>query len=125
MELNDLKKARPYMEAALDIRRRRDTEEEYCNTLNNLGNLESAEGRLDEALATFGNAEAIRHSIGEDGIVGLALTSLGIARVLNLKGQQMLAEIKVDVARDIVLRKFGAHGIFMPEYRSPTAVEAG
>ena len=118
-ELNDLKKARPYYEAVLDIRRRRDTQEEYSNTLSNMANLLSAEGCADEALSAFAEAEGIRSKLGDDGIIGLALTFLGIGRAHNLKGDQTSAEAKVKIAKDIILRKFGAYGHFMPEYRSP------
>ena len=117
-ELNDLKKARPHLETVLDIRKRRDTEEEYSNTLSNMANLLSAEGRIDEALSAFEEAESVRHKLGENGILGLALTSLGIGRAQNLRGDHTSAEAKVQAAKDIVLRKFGAYGHFMPEYRS-------
>ena len=93
-ELNDLKNARPCWESALDIRKRQDTAEEYNNTLINMANLYSAEGRLNEALAYFADAEIGRLKLDIDSIIGLALCSLGIGRAQSLKGDYLSAEIK-------------------------------
>lgn len=114
-ELNDLKQARPYLETVQDIRRLLDTKEEYSNSLQNMGNLLSAEGSLDEALKSFSEARSIRVELGEDGIVGLALVSLGIGRALALKGKYSQAEENYNVAKKIILRKHGPKGHFMPE----------
>ena len=115
-ELNDLRKARPHGEAALAIRKRLDTEEEYSNTLSNMGNLYSAEGRLADALRCFDASETIRQRLGKEGIIGLALTRLGIGRAYALQGDYAAAEARFTMAQDAILRTFGPDGHFMPEY---------
>jgi tetratricopeptide (TPR) repeat protein len=81
-----------------------------------MANLQSAEGDLEDALKSFRRAKSIRLQLGEDGIIGLALVSLGIGRTLALKGDYSQAREIYDVARDIIERKFGPKGHFVREY---------
>lgn len=129
-ELNDLKQARPYLEKALEIRRRidtweeyADTEEEYANTLGNVANLQSAEGHLDEALTTFRQCKAIRQKLGEQAIIGLAFAHLGMGRVYIAKGDYTQAQENYKLAKDIVLGRFGPEGHFIAEYVNTTSAE--
>ncbi|MCJ1250541.1 hypothetical protein MMC30_007769 [Trapelia coarctata] len=117
-ELNDLKKARSHCEVALEIRKRLDTEEEYSNTLSNMGNLLSAEGRLAEALRCFEESESIRQRIGEDGIIGHALLCLGIGRAQALTGDYDPAEPRSSTAKEEILRVFGPQGHSKPDVHS-------
>jgi len=81
-----------------------------------MGNLYSAEGRLADALRCFDASELIRQRLGDEGIIGLALTRMGIGRAQALKGDYTAAEQRFTSAKEVILRTFGPDGHFMAEY---------
>ena len=120
-ELNDIAKAKEANGIGLRIRKSlydedpTSIEQEYANSLNNMGNIESAEGRLDEALAYFTKAETIRVPLGEEVIVPLALTHLTTGRALFLQGHYEKARHRFEKAGEMFERKFGRDSHFMAQ----------
>lgn len=76
-ELNDLARCRRELDKALTVReewarkKAPGAEEELANTLNDYGNLESAEGKHESALSYFSNARTIRLKLSKNAIVPL------------------------------------------------------
>jgi tetratricopeptide (TPR) repeat protein len=88
-ELNQLKGARAAFEAARDIRVTLLEPEDplVASILANLGNVESAEGNLDEADALFVEAARIRETYGDREAVMLGVTYMQRGRVWYLKNE--------------------------------------
>ena len=114
--MNHLKHARSDQETSLRIRKHLDSEEEYSNSLHNMGNICSAEGHLDEALKYFMEAKDYRGKMEEESPAGIAITLLGIGRIHAFNGDYTEARLNYESAENIILRKFGANGQFMAEY---------
>lgn len=76
-ELNDLARCRRELDKALTVReewvrkKAPGAEEELANTLNDYGNLESAEGKHESALSYFSKARTIRLKLSKNAIVPL------------------------------------------------------
>lgn len=87
-ELNRLGPSRQAIESALSIRREvlPENDPEIAISLANLGNVEAAEGNLDEASVLFEQAAAIREHIGDPAATMLALNYLQLGRVFFQKG---------------------------------------
>lgn len=77
-EQNRLKGARQSMEECIDIRRELLPKDslEIANILNNLCNLETAEGNLEEAMSCISEATTIYEAIGDPAAVLLALSAI-------------------------------------------------
>lgn len=120
-ELSDLARNRRELGKALTIReawakkKTPGAEEELANTLNNFGNLESAEGNYESALAYFSKAKTIRVKLGKDAIVPLGVTHMTTARALFLLGKYEEAIAEYKNAERIFLDKFGSDGHFMAQ----------
>ena len=120
--MNDTRKAKEANNIALKIREAlyiqmpEEIDQEYANSLNNAGCIEAAEGRVDEALALFSRAEAIRVSLGKKVIVPLGLTYMTSGRALFLKQQYAEAIHRYNMAEKIFIRAFGPKGHFMAQY---------
>lgn len=92
-ELNRLGPSRQAIEAALAIRQQvlPENDPEVAISLANLGNVEAAEGNLDDALLLFQEAAAIRESIGDSAATMLGLNYLQLGRVFFQKGDHQHA----------------------------------
>ena len=88
-ELNKLKLCRDAFEAAIAIREKLLSEDDPEVTISfaNLGNVEAAEGNLDEALMWFGKAANIRERVGDKAATLLGLNYLQIGRAYFQKGR--------------------------------------
>jgi len=108
-ELNKLGQSRESAEQALDIRRSllHPNHAELANVLSNLGNVDSAEGRLDEALEKFNQAARIREYIGDAAAVLLALNYLQIGRVYFLQEDHTTAYKFYQKSEGIFMKKAG------------------
>ncbi|KAL8711218.1 MAG: hypothetical protein Q9220_004363 [cf. Caloplaca sp. 1 TL-2023] len=86
-ELNHLPLCRQSLEKALEVRRKllEPDHEELANTINNMGNLISAEGNPKEAMEYFKEAKEIRQRLGEDSAISLAITYQCNGRALVLQ----------------------------------------
>ncbi|KAK1832512.1 hypothetical protein QBC39DRAFT_390506 [Podospora conica] len=118
-ELSDLARCRRELDKALVIReawarkKAPGAEEELANTLNNFGNLESAEGKYESALAYFSKARKIRSKLGEGAIVPMGVTYMTTGRALFLQGNYKEAVAEYKNAEKIFLDKFGKDAHFM------------
>lgn len=81
----------------------------------NLGNVESAQGNLEEALELLTQAARIRENIGDDAAVMLALNYLQIGRVYFLKGEYTRAYIEYQRCEGVFLKKAGRNGWFLAD----------
>ena len=117
-ELNHLHESRRFMEAALDIRRAhlKPDDEELANSINNMGNIESAEGNIDTALEFFNEAEDIRVKLGDEGAIPLAVTYLTQGRAYYLKNDFEEALDRYNQAETIALRFAGRNSILLAKY---------
>ncbi|KAI9817882.1 MAG: hypothetical protein M1827_001001 [Pycnora praestabilis] len=108
-ELNDLPQCRECLEIALDIRKRLlpPDHEELANTINNMGNLEAAEGQLEQALEYFREAERIRIKLGDDSAVSLATTYMTIGRTHLLQKDFAEAAKHFERSETLILRSMG------------------
>ena len=124
-ELNDLQHSREYSQIALDIRRRLLEEDsgELANTINNMGNVESAEGHLDAALKLFEEAEEIRSRHGDESAIPLAFTYLTKGRAYWLKGDFEEALDQLSKAESIAVRFDGRNSVTAAQYVSFTNTE--
>ena len=121
-ENNDLKRAREAYEQGLQLRTRFATKdksidavEELANSINNLGNVESAEGNLDKALELFARAEEIRARIGAGAVVALGVTHLTTGRAHFLKKEYAQAFSRYEKAEDIFMKVFGPSNQFIAQ----------
>ncbi|KAH8601746.1 hypothetical protein B0O99DRAFT_588930 [Bisporella sp. PMI_857] len=118
-EKNDLQKCREAWEPALKIREAAaksgsaDAMEEYSVQVNNFGNLETAEGHIDEAIKSFSKAEKMRLAMGPTGLTSLGLTHMTSGRAYFEKKDFSEAAKRYDKAEAIFVEKFGARGHFM------------
>jgi tetratricopeptide (TPR) repeat protein len=112
-ELNHLQESRQSMEEALRIRREKlqPDDEELANSINNMGNIESAEGNIDRALELFTEAEDIRSKLGEEVAISLAVTYLTRGRALYLKKEFEEAQENYTQAETIAIRFAGRNSI--------------
>jgi tetratricopeptide (TPR) repeat protein len=87
-ELNRIGPSREAIEAAIDIRRQvlPENDPEIAISLANLGNVEAAEGNLDDALVLFEQAAAIHERAGDSAATMLSLNYLQLGRVFSQKG---------------------------------------
>lgn len=117
-ERNRLAAARVNLEESLRIRRKHlapDDEDLLCTT-NNLANLESAEGRTQEALKLFAQVRTAREKLGADAAISLALTYAGIARAYLANKSFDDSKDYFDRAMEIVVARYGPQGHFVAEY---------
>jgi tetratricopeptide (TPR) repeat protein len=108
-ELNRLGPAREAIEIARDIRVEKlaQNDPEVAMTLANLGNIEAAEGNLDEALELFEQAAAIREKVGDTAASMLAMNFLMIGRVWFLKGDYLQAYELYQRSEAMFMKKVG------------------
>jgi tetratricopeptide (TPR) repeat protein len=120
-ELSDLARCRRELDKALTIReawakkKAPGAEEELANTLNNYGNLESAEGKYESALSYFSKARMIRLKLGKNAIVPLGVTYMTTGRALFLLGKHEEAIAEYKNAEKIFLDMFGSDAHFMAQ----------
>jgi tetratricopeptide (TPR) repeat protein len=84
--------------------------------MGNEGNLQSAEGKTDAALAAFSKAEQYRKQHNHPQNIGQAFLHLGIGRLELQKGILEEAENKFLKASEIVVKHHGTEGQYMQEY---------
>ena len=108
-ELNQLGPSREAIEIARDIRLEKldQHQPEVAISLANLGNVEAAEGHLDDALQLFEQAAQIREHIGDSAAVMLALNYLQIGRVWFLKGDYTRAYRQYQKSEGVFMKKVG------------------
>ena len=121
IEQNKMSQCREAYEQALDIRQQESFrqqgssagDEELANTINNTGNLESGDGKYDDALNLFDQAEKIRLNLGEESTLSLALTYLGKGRAFYLKENFEEAFKFYTTAETVVIRTAGKNNVTM------------
>jgi tetratricopeptide (TPR) repeat protein len=108
-ELNQLTPSREAIEAAIEIRQEvlQANDPEIAISLANLGNVEAAEGNLDEALSLFGDAAAIRERAGDSAATMLGLNYLQLGRVYFQKGDHAHAYDLYQRAEGIFNKRVG------------------
>lgn len=116
-EQNKLRLSRDACEAARRIREDKLNSDsaEMAIVLGNLGNIESAQGNLEEALELLTQAARIRERIGDEAAVMLALNYLQIGRVYFLKGEYTRAYIEYQRCEGVFLKKAGRNGWFLAD----------
>jgi tetratricopeptide (TPR) repeat protein len=116
-EQNKLRLSRDACEAARRIREEKLNSDsaEMAIVLGNLGNIESAQGNLEEALELLTQAARIRERIGDEAAVMLALNYLQIGRVYFLKGEYTRAYIEYQRCEGVFLKKAGRNGWFLAD----------
>jgi tetratricopeptide (TPR) repeat protein len=88
---------------------------EYAISRSNLGNVESAKGRYDEALELLREAASIREAIGDDAAVLLALNYLQIGRVHFLQKNYIEAYKEYQKCEGILMKKAGRNTRFFAD----------
>lgn len=105
-EQNKLKKARVCIAEARELRERHldPDHPQIATVLGNAGNIESAEGNLDEAQELFEQVARIRKRHGDDEIVSLGLCFLQLGRVAYLRHDIDMATKHYDKAEACFFR---------------------
>ncbi len=116
-ELNKTGPARVAIQAAINIRKDKlpETDPEIANSLANLGNVESAEENLDEALELFQEAAAIRQGVGDKAATMLGLSFLQIGRVHFHKREFKIAYEHYQRAETIFNKKIGRNRTYVAD----------
>jgi tetratricopeptide (TPR) repeat protein len=116
-EQNRLRQSREAALAAHAIREEKLSPDaaDYAIVLANLGNIESAQGKYDEALTLLEQAAGIRYSIGDDAAVMLALNYLQIGRVYFLQGQHTMAYNSFQKCEGVFMKKAGRNSWFLAD----------
>jgi tetratricopeptide (TPR) repeat protein len=116
-ELNKLKLSREAHEIAGQLRKTLlgENHAEYAISRSNLGNVESAKGRYDEALELLREAASIREAIGDDAAVLLALNYLQIGRVHFLQQNYEEAYKEYQKCEGILMKKSGRNTWFLAD----------
>lgn len=114
-ELNQTKASRVDLEIALKIREKHPDEERIGlgHTYNNLANILSAEGQLDEALELFGKAMATLE--GEPAGTALLPMLIGAGRTHCLKGDYLQAIQLYRRCESVTMQVLGPEGHMLPE----------
>ena len=117
-ELNNLGECRTAYEEALRIRSRLldPDNEELMNTINNMGNLEQAEGNYEKALELFSRAREARMNAGEETRLALSLTLMGIGRTYESMKQFAEAQREYEEAEGVIFDTSGSGSPFMAKY---------
>ena len=122
-ELNQLRDCRTAYEETLSIREKNlpQGDEELANIVNNMANLESAEGNHTKALALYEKARISRMDIGDDAQVALTLTLMGMGRTYENMGHYHEAAGLYDEAEGLIMRTTGPKSAFMAKsvYQPP------
>jgi tetratricopeptide (TPR) repeat protein len=114
-EQNKLMLTRESLELCLSLRQKifpEDNEDLLC-TVNNLANLEVAEGRYDRALVLYQQVKRVKQGLGPASEVALALTYTGLARAYLGNKSYRQAKENLDQAYNIINRHLGAKGHYM------------
>ncbi|KAL8950292.1 MAG: hypothetical protein Q9222_003658 [Ikaeria aurantiellina] len=126
-ELNHLPMCRQSLEKALEVRRKllEPDHEELANTINNMGNLVSAEGNPEEAMKYFRDAKEIRQRLGEDSAVPLAVTYQCTGRALVLQGKFDDAMEQYEKAESLAVQYAGINTVVAARRNLERAFEIG
>jgi len=116
-ELNKCKQSREAHEIAGALRENLLGKEhaEYAISRSNLGNVESAQGRYDEALELLRESAGIRERIGDEAAVLLALNYLQIGRVHFLQGDLDEAYKEYQKCEGVLMKKAGRNSWFLAD----------
>ncbi|KAK8037632.1 TPR-like protein [Apiospora marii] len=109
--LNDLVQCRKALTESQRIREANldPSDEELANTFLNLGNLESAEGKYDEAIADFDKSVGIRKGIAGAEVM-LGVCHLTKARALINKKDYDAASGELDASMEVFIQSLGPEG---------------
>lgn len=112
--MNRLAPSREAIEAAIEIRKQvlQANDPEIAISLANLGNVEAAEGHLDEAQVLFEEAAAIRERAGDSAATMLGLNYLQLGRVYFQKGAHTHAYNLYQRAEGIFNKRVGRNRSF-------------
>jgi tetratricopeptide (TPR) repeat protein len=115
---NNLGRARIHLDVALHAMKEKidEVSEEYIGIMGNEGNLLTAEGKTDAALAAFSKAEQYRKQHNHPQNLGQAFLHLGIGRLELQKENFEEAEKRFLKASEIVVEHHGSDGPYMQEY---------
>lgn len=116
-ELNDLKGCREKVKAAEEIRCKLlpENDLDLAATWNNLGQLESSEGRQEQAMAYLLKSESNRIQAGEEAALSLGLGHLIYGRCLFLQKNYTAARGRYDSAEAIFTKVLGPQSQFMAQ----------
>ena len=117
-ELNKLAVTRINLKESYRIRKLHlaSHDEDLLCTINNLANLESAEGRTEKALELFTQVRAAREKLGAGSEVSLVLTYAGIARAYLADRSFGEAKEYCERAMAIVVAQYGPRGHYVAGY---------